>query len=136
MAMQLNPYLGFPGTCQEAMAFYADVLGGELRVMTFRDSGIPADGVMHAALETPAGFHLYASDAAEGVGGPALRQGNNVQISISGDETDTLRGYYDRLADGGQILMPLEKQMWGDVYGLVIDRFGIEWHINIAGGAT
>ena len=60
MAQQLNPYLTFQGNCAEAMDFYAAALGGTVQVMTFRDSGMDADGVMHAALETPAGFHLFA----------------------------------------------------------------------------
>lgn len=133
MAQQLNPYLTFDGTCAEAMAFYASVLGGEPQVMTFRDSGMDAEGVMHAALESPAGFHLYASDALEGMGEP-LQRGNNLQISISGDEADALRGYWAGLSEGGQVLVPLERQMWGDDYGLLVDRYGVQWHLNIAAG--
>ena len=74
MAQQLNPYLTFDGTCAEAMAFYASVLGGEPQVMTFRDSGMDAEGVMHAALESPAGFHDRLVDIGPpgGVGGVHL----------------------------------------------------------------
>lgn len=134
MTMQLNPYITFDGNCDEAMRFYASVLGGTLNVMTFRDSGMDADGVMHAALETPAGFQLFASDTVEGM--PQAHQpGNNLQISLSGDEPDTLRGYWDGLSDGAEVVMPLEKQMWGDHYGLLTDRFGIQWHVNISGVA-
>lgn len=133
MAQQLNPYLTFDGRCAEAMSFYASVLGGEPQVMTFRDSGMDADGVMHAALESPAGFHLFASDALEGMGEP-LQQGNNVQVSLSGDEAEALRGYWAGLSEGGQVLVPLERQMWGDEYGLLVDRYGIQWHLNIAVG--
>ncbi len=131
MAQQLNPYLTFDGDCAEAMEFYAAALGGTTRVMTFRDSGMDADGVMHAALETPAGFHLYGSDALEGMGEPLVR-GNNLQVSISGDDADALRGYWVALGEGGEVLVPLEAQMWGDVYGLLVDRFGVRWHVNIA----
>jgi len=130
MAQQLNPYLTFDGTCAEAMDFYASVLGGTPQVMTFRDSGMDADGVMHAALETPAGFHLFASDAVEGMGDP-LRPGNNVQVSISGDESDALRGYWSGLGEGGQVLVPLEQQMWGAEFGLLVDRYSVQWHVNI-----
>ena len=135
MAQQLNPYLTFDGTCTEAMAFYAQALGGTVEAMSFRDSGMDVDGVMHASLETPAGFHLFASDLAPGMG-MDLTVGNNVQVSISGDDASALRGYWDALAEGGQVLMPLERQMWGDDYGLLVDRFGIQWHVNIAGGAA
>ena len=130
MAQQLNPYITFDGTCAEAMQFYAAALGGTLSVMTFRDSGMDVDGVMHAALETPAGFHLFASDTAEGMG--EFRPGTNVQVSLSGDEPDALRGYWQALGDGGQVTIPLERQMWGDEYGMLVDRFGILWHVNIA----
>lgn len=134
MTMQLNPYLTFPGNVAEAMAFYADVLGGSVQTMTFKDSGMDVDGVMHAALETPTGFHLYASDQFRGMG-PDLVPGNNIQISISGDDAAAMRGFWAGLGEGGQVVMPLEKQMWGDVYGLVTDKFGISWHLNIAGDA-
>lgn len=135
MAQQLNPYLTFDGTCAEAMEFYASALGGTVRTMSFRDAGMDMDGVMHAALETPTGFHLFASDTAEGMGIPHI-VGNNVQVSLSGDDADALRGYWDALAADGQVLMPLERQMWGDDYGMLTDKFGILWHVNIAGSAA
>lgn len=130
MAQQLNPYLTFQGNCAEAMDFYAAALGGTVQVMTFRDSGMDADGVMHAALETPAGFHLFASDSIEGMG--EFVYGNNVQVSLSGDEADALGGYWAALSDGAQIAVPMERQPWGDLYGQLVDRFGILWHVNIA----
>ncbi len=135
MTMQLNPYISFPGNASEAMAFYAQVLGGSVRTMTFKDAGLDVDGVMHAALETPTGFHLYASDQFPGMG-PDLVEGNNLQISISGDDDAAMRGFWEGLSQSGQVVMPLEKQMWGDVYGLVTDKFGISWHVNIAGDAA
>lgn len=133
MSQQLNPYITFNGNCAEAMDFYAHALGGTVESMSFRDSGIDVDGVMHAALETPAGFHIFASDNAPGMG--TLTVGNNVQVSISGDDGERLRGYWSALSGGGQVMMPLERQMWGDDYGLLTDRFGVLWHVNIAGAA-
>ncbi|MDO5628906.1 MAG: VOC family protein [Mobilicoccus sp.] len=128
MASQLNPYITFDGNCAEAMDFYASALGGTVQSMSFRESGMDLDGVMHSALETPDGFHLFASDHAEGMG--SYERGTNVQISISGDD-EALRGYWDALADGGQVTVPLEKQMWGSEYGQLVDRYGIVWHVNI-----
>lgn len=130
MTQQLNPYVTFPGHAREALDFYAQVLGGTPEVMSFRDAGMDADGVMHGALTTPAGFHIFASDTAEGMA--ELKQGNNMQMSLSGDEAEALEGYWHGLAEGGTVVVPLEKQMWGDLYGQVIDRFGITWHVNIA----
>lgn len=134
MSQQLNPYLTFNGNCAEAMDFYAQTLGGTVEKMSFRDMGMDVDGVMHAALSTPAGFHVFASDLAPGMGMEFI-PGNTMQISISGDESDALRGYWDALADGGQIMMPLERQAWGDEYGMITDRFGILWHVNISAPA-
>jgi PhnB protein len=134
MTQQLNPYITFEGETADAMAFYASVLGGDVQIMTFRDAGMDADGVMHAALETPAGFHIFASDTVEGMSEPHV-PGNNLQISLSGDDADALRGYWAGLSEGARIVMPIERQMWGDEYGQLVDRFGIAWHVNIASAA-
>lgn len=136
MASRLNPYLNFPGTAREAMEHYATVLGGDLTVTTFADAG--AEGVpdpqkvMHAMLETPDGFTLMASDLPPGM---AHEPGTNVAVSLSGDDGDALRRWWEGLSDGGTVTMPLERQMWGDDFGSCTDRFGIHWMVNIAGGA-
>ena len=130
MASRLNPYISFEGTARDAMETYRDVFGGELNVMSFGDmGGEPADGVMHAQLETPAGFTLMASDTPPGM---PHQPGSTISVSLSGDDESELRGYWDKLADGGQVTLPLEKQMWGDVFGMVVDRFGVAWMVNIA----
>lgn len=133
---QLNPYLSFPGTAREAMAFYASVLGGEPTINTFGEYGDPsapgADGVMHAQLETPAGLTLMASDMPPGEEG-SHRPGNNVALSLSGDDGEELRRYWEALADGAEVAVPLEQQMWGDEFGMLTDRYGITWMVNIAG---
>lgn len=136
MASRLNPYLNFDGNAADAMTFYHDVFGGDLVISRFGDYGAPEgvdpDGTMHAMLETPAGFTLMASD---GPPGQPVTSGTNFSVSLSGDDADELRGWWDKLADGGQVAMPLEAQMWGDTFGMVIDRFGIPWMVNIAGPA-
>lgn len=133
MGSNLNPYLNFDGRTREAMEFYRDVLGGELNLNTFGEFGMEgegSEGVMHAQLETPAGFVLMASDLAPG--SPAPTPGDPmVSISLSGDDEPGLRRYWDGLAQGGQVTMPLEQQMWGDVFGMVTDRFGTQWMVNI-----
>ena len=130
MASRLNPYLNFKDNAREAMEFYKDALGGELTINTFGeygDTGPNADGVMHANLETAEGFTLMASDVPPGMGDVP----SNGTISLSGDDEDQLRGYWDKLSDGGTIAMPLEKQIWGDVFGHCIDKFGVSWMVNI-----
>jgi PhnB protein len=131
MASRLNPYLNFQDSAREAMEFYRDVFGGELQVMTFGDmGGEPVDGVMHAQLETPAGFTLMASDAPPGES-PA--PGGSIQISLSGDDTDALTGWFRALAEDGVVVDELKQQLWGDTFGMLVDRFGIGWLVNIAG---
>jgi PhnB protein len=131
MASRLNPYLSFNGDGRAALEFYQSVFGGDLTVNTFGDFGgdpAIAEKVMHGQLETPAGYTLMASDLAPGM---PFNPGNTITISLSGDDQDELSGYFEKLADGGQVTMALEKQMWGDVYGQLIDRFGVAWMVNI-----
>jgi PhnB protein len=133
VASRLNPYIAFPGTAREAMEFYQAVFGGNLTLNTFGEFGnqdaAMADKIMHAMLETDGGYALMASDL-----GPGMEHvpGNNVTISLSGDDGDALRGYWEKLVDGGQVTMPLEKQMWGDEFGMCTDKFGIAWMVNIS----
>ena len=137
MATLLNPYLTFAGNAREAMQAYSVVFGGELELMTFGQAGAaggeggPApDGVMHASLPTPAGT-LMASDLPPGA---ELARGNGVTLSLSGDDDALLRRWFGALAEGGTVTMPLDKQVWGDVFGMCTDRFGVDWMVNIAGG--
>jgi PhnB protein len=137
MPSRLNPYINFDGNAREAMEFYRDVFGGELTINTFGEYGADdpaiADKTMHAQLESPNGFALMASDGAPGT---EVKVGDNITISLSGDDADDLRGYWKKLCDGGQVTLPLEKQMWGDEFGQCVDRFGISWMVNIAGSSS
>ena len=131
MPLRLNPYITFAGDAREAMEFYQAALGGELVVNTFGeygDAGPDSDKVMHANLETSDGFTLMASDTPPGTESP---QGSSITVSLSGEDEDRLRGFWDKLTEGAEIDMPLEKQMWGDVFGQFTDRFGIRWMLNI-----
>jgi PhnB protein len=132
VSMRLNPYLNFNGNARAAMKFYATVFGGELRLATFGEYGTKEvavrNKIMHANLETDHGFTLMASDLAPGM---EHSPGTNITISLSGDDADTLRGYWRRLSRGGEVTMPLEKQVWGDEYGQCTDKFGIAWMVNI-----
>ncbi|WP_029432744.1 VOC family protein [Blastococcus sp. URHD0036] len=130
MTIRLNPYLHFSGDARAALEFYRSVLGGTLEVMTFGDMGgggpeYPDDGVMHAFLRSDAGLELMASDGAD----PDTR-GGKVSCSISGDDPETLGRYFRGLAEGGTVDVPFEKQMWGDTFGQVTDRFGVRWLVN------
>ncbi|MGP5717928.1 VOC family protein, partial [Brachybacterium tyrofermentans] len=90
-----------------------------------------ADKIMHGSLEVTDLIRLYVSDVIEGMSPEGFVQGTNVTLSLMGDDETLLRSAYQRLSEGGSITMPLEKQMWGDVYGSFTDRFGIIWQVNI-----
>lgn len=137
MAVQLNPYLSFRDNARDAMEFYRSVFGGELTVSTFAElhaaqSPSENDLVMHSQLQGENGIVLMGSDT------PARMEhspGNNISMSLSGDDEGLLRAYFEKLSDAGTVTMPLEKAMWGDTFGMCIDRFGINWLVNIAGPA-
>ncbi|MFB7177943.1 VOC family protein [Streptomyces sp. NPDC056257] len=134
MPSRLNPYISFNGNARQAMDFYKGVFGGTLTVNTYGDfgSGKEAGGsddmIMHSMLETENGFTLMGADNPPG---SENKPGNNISVSVSGDEAEELRGYWSRLSAGGTVTVPLEKQMWGDVFGMCTDRFGIIWMVNI-----
>src|SRR5262245_40073746 len=132
MELLLNPYLSFDGNARQAMEFYQQVLGGELDIRAFGDFGEAppgyADKVMHSYLGNEHGFALMASDSPPGV---PYNPGDNISISLSGDNADLLRGYWEKLSDGATISAPLEKQAWGDEFGSLKDRFGVNWLVNI-----
>ena len=132
MSSTLNPYVQYQDNARQAMEFYRDALGGNLTLMTFGDMGIEgpeSSKVMHAQLETPAGFTLMASDTPDAMG---YTPGANVAISISGDDVDALRTYFSKLSLGGEVTIPLSAQQWGAEFGMFTDQFGIRWMINIA----
>ena len=132
MSSRLNPYLGFDGKARQAAELYRDVFGGDLSLNTYGESGMAPPGyedkVMHGQLETPAGYTLMVSDAPPGM---ETSGGSDISVSLSGDDADDLRGYFAKLSDGGTVTVPLEKQMWGDEFGMCTDRFGVQWMVNI-----
>jgi PhnB protein len=137
VASRLNPYISFSDNARDAMEFYKGVFGGNLSLNTFGEfegaDAALADKIMHGQLETDKGFTLMGADTPPGMD---HSPGNNMAISLSGDDAGELRGYWDKLSEAGTVTMPLEKQMWGDEFGMCVDRFGIPWMVNIAGEQT
>ena len=135
MTTKLNPYISFRDNAKEAAEFYHSVLGGELEINTFGDTPGMADSdeadlVMHASIVTPGGLTLFLADTPAGM---EHNPGGNIQISLSGEDEDELRGYFDGLSAGGTPGVPLEKAPWGDTFGMFTDKFGIGWMVNILG---
>jgi PhnB protein len=132
----LCPYLNFNGNAATAMRFYQSVLGGELNIQTFGEAGMAQDEsqkslTVHAALTSDA-ITLFASD-----GRPDTKVifGDNVHLSLQGDDSTKLNGYFSGLSAGGQVDMPLAKQFWGDTFGMLTDQFGVHWMVNIDSGS-
>jgi PhnB protein len=132
MASRLNPYISFRDTARPALEFYHGVFGGNLNLSTFGEFGAQeephADQIMHGMLETDKGFTIMAADTPPGMD---HNPGDNIAVSLSGDDGDELRGYWEKLSGAGTVSVPLEKQMWGDEFGMCTDQFGIGWMVNI-----
>jgi PhnB protein len=135
MPTVLNPYLSFKDNAREAMEFYQSVFGGKLALSTFKEahaSQAPSDDnkIMHGQLEAENGITLMGADIPEFMG---QSPGGAMSISLSGDNEAELKGYWNKLSTGGTTLQPLEKAPWGDTFGMLTDKFGVTWLVNIAG---
>jgi PhnB protein len=133
MTTRLNPYLNFRDTAREAMEFYASVFGGELTLSTFGEIGgmgleeSEHHKVMHSQLLAGPDLTLMGADV------PGhMDIGSNGSVSLSGDDEAQLRGWWEGLAAGGSVTVPLEKAPWGDTFGMLVDRFGVSWLVNIS----
>ena len=138
MAIKLNPYISFRDNAREAMEFYKSVLGGELTVSTFGEfqaSEDPAevDKVMHAQLVTDGGLTLMAADTPNSMD---FTPGGSITVSLSGDDDETLSGYWQGLSDGATVVMPFELAPWGDRFGLLTDKYGVSWMVDVLGAGT
>ncbi|MGH8951673.1 MAG: VOC family protein [Acidimicrobiia bacterium] len=131
----INPYLNFSGNCEEAFEFYKSVLGGEIDIQHFSD--VPADvpvpepegdKVMHVVLPMADGQVLMGSDRPATMG--PTTPGDNVQINITPDSAGEARRIFEGLAEGGRITMPYEQAFWGAEFGMLTDKFGINWMVN------
>ena len=134
MASRLNPYLNFNGTARQALEFYHGVFGGELTLSTFGEMGAAADAsdadkIMHGQLETAAGYTIMAADVPSHM---EFHPPAGFSVSLSGDDGDALRGYFEQPSAGGSVSMPMQKQVWGDEFGMCVDQFGIDWLVNIS----
>ena len=133
----LNIYLNFSGNTEEAFNFYKSVFGGEFAALqrfkgTAEAGKIPAheqDKILHVALPVGQGIMLMATDALESMG-QTLTKGNNFHISISAESEEEANILYNKLAEDGQVYMPLEKAYWGDYFGMLTDKFGIQWMVS------
>lgn len=129
--VQVNPYIFFKGNAREAMEFYKDIFGGELTIQTNTDANAtaddrPADNIMHAQL-SGGDITLMASDTSL-----ASDVAKKVSISLGGTDEARLTEIFNRLSEGVKVEYPLKKEFWGDTFGAVIDKYGVDWMVNIS----
>jgi PhnB protein len=132
----INPYLNFDGNTGEAFNFYRSVFGGEFLVLQrFRDipSDVPSpesegNRVMHVSLPIGKGSILMGSDRPSAFG-PGTK-GDNFYISLQPETEEEAKEYFKSLSERGKVIMPLEKAFWGALFGMLTDKFGIQWMVN------
>ena len=125
------PYLNFDGKTREAMLFYRDCTGGELTMQSFADAKIPGPPgserrILHAHLTCKNG-ELMASDT---MPDHPFTQGNNIHISFQCDSVGEIERLFKNFSDGATITMPLADQFWGAKFGMLIDKYGVNWMFN------
>lgn len=133
MQSRLDPYLSFKDNTREAMAFYQGIFGGKLDLRTFKEfnsSHDPSDDnkIMHSMLEADNGITFMAADTPRDM---AYQSGGNISLTLNGDNEEELKNYWEKLSVGASIEVPLNKAPWGDMFGMLTDKFGIKWMVNI-----
>jgi PhnB protein len=131
--MKLSPYLNFAGNAEEVVEFYKTALDAELLMLTrFGESPMPSDDdwkqkIMHARIVFGGDNIIMIADAMKG--NPFSTKGN-IQLSIGLDDEAKTNEIFNNLSEGGTVVMPLAKQFWGDIFGMLQDKFGVNWMLN------
>lgn len=133
----INPYLNFPGNTEDAFKFYKSVFGGEFVGLTrFKDtqeaSRLNADEkekIMHISLPIGKGNILMATDALESMG-HKLTAGNNFSLSVEAENKEEANKIFNGLSKGGKVTMPQADTFWGAYFGMVNDKYGVQWMVS------
>src|SRR5687768_9126351 len=125
---QIAPYLTFNGNTREAMNYYKDCFGGELMIQSFGEAPMDSspeskDLIMHAHLQSGE-LNLMASD---GRPGQPVTMRENVSLSVNCKTKEEQEKYFNKLAEGGNVTMPLQDTFWGAYFGMLPDKFGVQW---------
>ncbi len=139
--VSINPYLNFAGNTEEAFTFYKSVFGGEFAMLArFKDTPeagrVPdrdKERIMHVSLPIGKGNTLMATDALESMG-HRLTVGNNISLSVETESKEETERVFKGLAAGGKVTVPLEKTFWGAYFGMLEDRFGVQWMVSNTDG--
>ena len=135
MTVTAVTHLNFRGDARAALGLYQSVFGGELTVVTYRDAGVPgdpaeADQVMWGQVDAPNGFRVMAYDVPSSR--PWSRGEDPFFVSVRGDSADEVAALWERLADGATVRVPLSPSPWTPLYGMLTDRFGVTWVLDVA----
>jgi PhnB protein len=125
------PYINFQGHAREALDFYQQIFGGRVLLKAFdpagpREAG-PEDRIMHGVLQADT-ITIMGSD---GLPEFPVKNGDNVAIALSGTDHDQLSLIFDKLSVDGSVKQPLEVETWGDTFGYLVDKYGVDWMVNI-----
>lgn len=141
MTVRLNSYIHFAGNAREALEFYKSVFGGEVYLSTFakyESAEMPVapedrEKIMHGYFKGDNGIELMASDAPSSM--PQPGPGGQMSLTVSGDNEALLREYWEKLSDGANVTVPLTQSPWGDIFGMLTDKYGVDWMVDIGNPA-
>ena len=129
----LIAYLQFSGRCREALTFYRDCLGGDISMQKVAESPMAAQmpseagaNILHGSLTKEGTVIVMGSDMM----GARLKPGNSVALCLNCSSDEEIYTVFEKLSDGGQVIMPLHQSFWGATYGELTDKFGISWMLN------
>jgi PhnB protein len=127
----VNPYIAYQGNCRDAIEFYKAALGAEVQFMqTYGDSPMssmgPAEQIMHCSIQLGDSTVLMCDDPRL----EASSENSRISLAIGVQDAARAKEYFDGLASGGSIIMPLQKTYWAEAFGMLTDKFGIKWMVN------
>ncbi|WP_046368769.1 VOC family protein [Flavihumibacter petaseus] len=133
MSTHISAYINFNGKCREAMTFYQQSLGGTLEFQTVAESPVAGqmppsmkDQIVHSTL-TSGDLKIMASDLTRG----PFATGNNITLAVHCSSEEEIRRFFNNLSQGGEIADQLQVMFWGDLFGSLVDKFGIPWLFNL-----
>ncbi|WP_415975700.1 VOC family protein [Rhodococcus sp. 077-4] len=147
MTIETTTHLNFRGDARAALEFYRSVFGGETVMSTYGDVGMPqglpdSDNVVFGRVENESGFRIMAYDipghtAAAATGATYRENGTTVTdqpffVSVRAQTIEELQGYWDALSSGGKIVEPLAASAWSPGFGMLTDRYGVTWSLDVA----
>lgn len=130
--MKLNPYLIFYGNAQDVIDFYTNALGGEVTmIQRYSDSPMPSeedwkDKVMHSRFEFDGNLIMISDSFKEG----AVHFNGNIQLSVEVESMERINEVFEKMSAGGEVTMPLQDMFWGARFGMLKDKFGVNWMFN------